>query len=155
MQKEMLFWVWLAEALGAANHDFLKVISLYETPYDVFLAEEAENGKYPRYKAFGMAYIRFAKEEKELFRLLFMCDRRGRELTPTADFEESVKLIMQANGVTRATAQLMHLELWACAHGIGTMLATSFLTLDWELISQMLSDVYQGIRARHGLEEKQ
>ena len=123
--------------------------------YLSFLAEEAENGKYPRYKAFGMAYIRFAKEEKELFRLLFMCDRRGRELTPTADFEESVKLIMQANGVTRATAQLMHLELWACAHGIGTMLATSFLTLDWELISQMLSDVYQGIRARHGLEEKQ
>jgi hypothetical protein len=42
VQREKLFWVWLAEALGAANNDFSKLISLYETPYDVFLAEEAE-----------------------------------------------------------------------------------------------------------------
>ena len=46
----------------------------------------------------------------------------------------------------------MHLEMWTCVHGIGSMLATSFLELDFELISRMLSDVYQGIRRRH-LEE--
>ena len=35
--------------------------------YYGFLKKEAESGKYPTYKAFGMAYIRFAKEEIELF----------------------------------------------------------------------------------------
>ena len=40
-----------------------------------FLKHEAERGEYPTYKSFGMAYIRFAKEEKELFKFLFMCDR--------------------------------------------------------------------------------
>ena len=29
-----------------------------------FLKRESESGEYPKYKAFGMAYIRFAKEEK-------------------------------------------------------------------------------------------
>ena len=119
-----------------------------------FIEEEVKGGKYPRYKAFGMAYIRFAQEEKALYRLLFMRDRTGEEITPTVDFEESARMIQEANGVTAERARLMHLELWSCVHGIGTMLATSFLTLDWELISNILTDVYQGIRVRHMKEEK-
>ena len=118
-----------------------------------FLQSEVERGKYPKYKAFGMAYIRFAKEEKELFRLLFMCDRKGKELAKTEDFETSVEMLQSANNITREKAELMHMEMWACVHGIATMLATSFLTLSWELISTMLSDVYQGIRDRHLSEE--
>lgn len=117
--------------------------------YFGFIKKEVESGKYPQYKAFGMAYIRFAKEEKELFKLLFMRDRTGADLSPSADFEESVSMIMQANGVTRETALRMHLEMWSVVHGIGTMLATSFLPLDWDLISEMLSDIYLGLQARH------
>lgn len=129
------------------------IAAAYEI-YLHFLKREAESGKYPQYKSFGMAYIRFAKEEKELFKLLFMCNRGGKELTPTLDFDASIEMIMNANGITREKATLMHLEMWACVHGIGAMLATSFLSLEWELISDMLSDVYQGIRARHLTEGK-
>lgn len=117
--------------------------------YREFLKNEAEGGKYPQYKSFGMAYIRFAHEEKELFKLLFMRDRTGEDMSASSDFEESAQIIMHSNGVTIETARLMHLEMWSCVHGIGTMLATSFLSLEWELISGMLTDVYQGIRARH------
>ena len=38
------------------------------------------DGKYPPYKASGIAYIQFAKEEKELFKLLFMRDRTGEKI---------------------------------------------------------------------------
>ncbi len=114
-----------------------------------FLKGEAEKGEYPQYKSFGMAYIRFAKEERELFKLLFMRDRTGEDLSPSPDFEASAEMIMEANGVTKETARLMHLEMWACVHGIGTMFATSFLALDFSLVSDMLTDIYQGIRARH------
>ena len=123
--------------------------------YLSFLKNEVECGAYPPYKSFGMAYIRFAKEEKELFKLLFMCDRKGKELIPTPDFDASIDMIMNANGLTREQATLMHLEMWTCVHGIGTMLATSFLSLEWELISQMLTDVYQGVRSRHAGEVSQ
>ena len=122
--------------------------------YLAFLKKEAESGKYPQYKAFGMAYIRFAKEEKELFKLLFMRDRNGEGLISTTDFDASVEMIMNNNGITREKAWLWHLEMWTCVHGIATMLATSFLALDWEMISDILTDVYQGIRARHLSEEK-
>jgi hypothetical protein len=83
-----------------------------------------------------------------------MCDRRGEKLIPAADFDASVEMIMNANNVTREKAELMHFEMWVSVHGIATMLATSFLTLEWELISNMLSDIYQGIRTKHVSEDK-
>jgi len=124
------------------------VDAAYEIYLD-FLRKEAESEKYPKYKSFGMAYVRFAKEERELFKLLFMRDRKGQESDSTVDFDASIELIMKTNGISREKATLIHLEVWTCVHGIGTMLATSFLSLDWDLISNMLTDVYQGLRARH------
>ena len=96
-----------------------------------------------------MAYIRFANDEKELFKLLFMCDRQGEKLIPMSDFNDSVKIIMNQNHVTREIAELIHLEMWITVHGIATMQATSFLSLDWDLISNIITDIYQGIRTRH------
>ena len=135
----------LEETVNAAAYDM----------YLEFVKGEMASEKYPPYKAYGMAYIRFAKEEKRLFKMLFMCDRDGKDLSPTDDFNESVEIIMNSNGVTKEKAELMHLEMWTFVHGIAAMLATSFLVLDGELISNMLSDVYQGLRARHFSEDKQ
>lgn len=150
----------VAVALGCSTQpifsNFSSMEELHETvmqsAYDLYLDFvkcDVESGKYPQYKAFGMAYIRFAKEEKELFKMLFMCDREGKDLTPTSDFNASVELIMNANQISKEKAELMHLEMWAFVHGVATMSATSFLDLDWELISNMLSDIYQGVRTRH------
>ena len=133
----------------------LSVVDAAHNLYLGFLQKEVGTGNYPPYKAFGMAYIRFAKEEKELFKLIFMCDRSDKTSVSKVDFEAAVEMIMNANGLSRERAELMHLEMWACVHGIGTMLATSFFTLDWELISNMLSDTYFGLRARHISEEKE
>lgn len=123
------------------------IVAAYEI-YLGFIKNEVESEKYPKYKAFGMAYIRFAREEKKLFKLLFMRDRRGEDLSPSPDFKESVKLIMESNSISEEKATLLHLEMWSCVHGIGTMLATSFLSLDDELINKMISDVYHGVRTR-------
>ncbi len=130
--------------------------AVIEAAYGVYLGfirRETKSGKYPEYKAYGMAYIRFAKEESELFKLLFMRDRTGTDTSPSPDFEKSVQMIMKANGIPYERAFLMHLEMWTSVHGIGVMIATSFLTFEWETISGMLTDVYQGIRHRHLSEE--
>ena len=119
-----------------------------------FIDSEVESGKYPRYKAFGMAYVRFAEEERELFKLLFMRDRTGEDLSPSPDFEASAQMIAEANDVSIEIARLIHLETWTCVHGIGVMIATSFLPLDGDLISRMLSDVYKGVRSQHRSEDK-
>ncbi len=127
----------------------VEVIKAAYRVYYELIASEVEKGKYPIYKAYGMAYIRFAREECELFKLLFMCDRRGEEFVPTSDFDASVEMIMQANGFDRSRAELVHLEVWSATHGVATMIATSFLELDEQIVSRILSDVYSGIKQRH------
>lgn len=59
-------------------------IAAYEL-YQKYLLEDMTSGKYPPYKASGMAYIRFAKDEKELFKLLFMRDRSGETIEEKFD----------------------------------------------------------------------
>ena len=139
-----------------ATMDDLKedVIRAAYDHYVGFLQRESESGRYPKYKAFGMAYVRFAEEERELFKLLFMRDRTGEDMSPPPDFTASAEMIAEANGVSLQVAELMHLETWTCVHGIGVMIATSFLPLDGDMISRMLSDVYQGIRSRHVTEDE-
>ena len=149
----------IATALGCSTQPIFSNFESMEdlnsqiifSAYNLFLRRieaELKAEKYPPYKAYGMAYIHFAKEEKELFKLLFMRDRTGEDLSPSPDFEQSVEIIMKANTFTRETATLLHLEMWACVHGIAVMMATSFLELDDELISKITSDVYLGVRAK-------
>ena len=118
-----------------------------------YIRQEIESGQYPEYKASGMAYIRFAREEKELFKLLYMRDRTGEPIPAELEMGDQMETIVQQNtGLSGGDMQLFHLEMWAYVHGIATMFATGFLDLDWELVSKMLTDAYQGLRKQYGME---
>ncbi len=117
-----------------------------------YIQREIESGRFPTYKASGMAYIRFAKEEKELFKLLYMRDRRCEAINEGSEITDKMNTIVRINtGLLDEEAKLFHLEMWAFVHGIATMLATDFLDLDWDLISKMLTDSYQGLRKQYGM----
>ena len=119
-----------------------------------YIAREVASGQYPSYKASGMAYIRFAAEEKELFKLLYMRSRKKEDVSPEAGlFIDMQKLVQKNTGVNARQAELFHLEMWAYVHGIAVMLATGYLTLEWELISRMLTDAYQGLKKQYEQEE--
>lgn len=121
--------------------------------YNGYIKSEIESQKYPPYKASGMAYIRFACEEKELFKLLFMRDRTDEESIEQIEFTDGMDQVAQKyTGLDEETAKRFHFEMWAYVHGIATMLATNFLELDFELVSQMLTDAYFGMRKQYNLE---
>ena len=118
-----------------------------------YTTREVESGVYPVYKASGMAYIRFAKEECELFKLLFMRDRKGELFTKEAGFFDQMEAVVQKNvGLESDKARLFHLEMWAYVHGIAVMFATGYLNLDWELVSRMLTDSYLGLKKQYEME---
>lgn len=96
----------LGEKLGSSSKP---IFSLFENMEDVlsavmeasyelyknYLKEDMTSGKYPPYKASGMAYIRFAKEEKELFKLLFMRDRSHENTDIKGENKQLLELIQQ------------------------------------------------------------
>lgn len=150
----------LGEKLGSSSKP---IFSLFDNMEDVlsavmkaanklyqnYLKEDMTSGKYPPYKASGMAYIRFAKEEKELFKLLFMRDRSHENTDNKEENRQLLELIQQNLGINEEEAYLFHLEMWIYVHGMATMLATSYLELDEAFISKVLTDGYEGMKTRY------
>lgn len=126
------------------------VIAQANKLYQSYLQQDMSSGEFPAYKASGMAYIRFAQEERELFKLLFMRDRSAEDLTgEERKIDGMVEIIHQTTGLSKEEAFLFHLEMWVCVHGIATMVATAYLNWDRELTSRMLTDVFEGLKSRY------
>lgn len=117
--------------------------------YEAYLREDMQAGRYPPYKASGMSYIRFAREEQELFWLLFMRDRSGEAAIDDRESVRPLLDIIQRNlGLCEDEAVLFHSEMWLFVHGIAVAVATNYLPWDEETVSRMLTDMYMGLRAR-------
>lgn len=133
-----------------ANMDELKdaVLNRCEKIYVEFTKNEIKKNDYPVYKMMGMAYIEFARQEKEFFKLLYMRKANDGSQSNSGLFDESIELLEKDLGLTKEDATLFHLEIWVFVHGIASMHATGYLELERSLISKMLSDVYNGLKTQ-------
>ncbi len=126
------------------------VINAANEIYQNYLKEDMASGKYPPYKASGMAYIRFAREEKELFKLLFMRNRAKEDQTKkAAETETIVSLICKQVNIPEDQAMLFYVEMWTYVHGIATMIATDYYDWDEDLASKSLTDMYRGLKYKY------
>lgn len=152
----------IAAHMGCSTQPiFSNYVSMDELKQDVmkhaynlymnFLKRETESNQYPPYKATGMGYIRFAKEEKELFKMLFMRDRSNETIADEWDesAQMSISMMQKALGLPSEKVKQFHLEMWIYVHGIASLLATSYLPLEWDDISNMVTDAYEGMKKRY------
>ena len=118
-----------------------------------YMQKEAERGEFPPYKASGIGYIRFAKEESTRFALIYMRERAGTDIPVELELNGKMESMVHSNtGLGDDGTKLFHLEMWVFVHGIATMFATGFLDLPWDLVSKMLTDNYLGLRKQYGME---
>lgn len=112
--------------------------------YDGYIGNEIARGEYPEYKAVGMGYIRFAREEKQLFKFLLMSDGMAKTGQGDDSFNSSVYMIMKNYGLYKGDARKLHLQMWIFVHGIASMFATEYCDWDWNTVSQLVTDAYLG-----------
>ena len=123
--------------------------------YSHFSANALRENRYPPYKAYGMAYIQFAKAEPVLFREMFMRDRSGERMGLEVDAvtQQAVAVMRENTGFSEAKALRLHTALWIFVHGIAAMEATGFQRWEETEIAKLISDAYWGIRNRMETEE--
>ena len=133
------------------NMESLKRIVL-EKAYKLYVERtfrSMESGEFPPYKASGMAYIEFAVEEPQLFRLLYMRDRTGKEKNDdTAESEKIIAVMRERNGLSYDQARQLHTVLWVLVHGLAVMYATGFQEYKADEASEILTDAYLGLLGR-------
>ncbi len=122
--------------------------------YQGYLAREVQSGKYLPYKAYGMGYIRFAREEKELFSYLFMRNRSKEEAgVDGGDIEDVLTAVTGSTGLDGESAKLFHFESWIFVHGIAAMAATSYAEFDEDTVQTLLTDMFTGLKTRFAQRE--
>lgn len=127
-----------------------EVIRAADAIYQARIEKSMGEGRFPPYKASGMAYIQFARDERELFKLLFMRDRSGERIEEDREaIRPQLNIIMKNLGVSEDEANMFHLELWVYVHGIATMIATSYLNWDEDFVSRTLTDAFEGLKHRY------
>lgn len=125
-----------------------ELYSKIEKYFYKFLMDNMTNDL-PPYKQVGINYIRFAKEEPNLFKLLFMSSYN---LLPkefiskdTKDYKELVELIKISTKLNDDDIANFHTNMWIFTHGIATLVANDTVILSDQQIKKMLSLQFQAL----------
>ncbi|MBO5913424.1 MAG: TetR/AcrR family transcriptional regulator, partial [Clostridia bacterium] len=82
--------------------------------------------------------------------LLFMRDTSKEEGNPSEYlFNMGCIVVGELLNLKMHSAERLHTEVWIWVHGIASALATSYVDIDYDTISNMLSDVYLGLKGRY------
>jgi len=116
----------------------------YET-YDR-VVKEALNQEYKPFKAVGTAYIDFAIQEPNLFRLIFMSpnDHTYSHFNIDHNYGMIIEEIKNEFKFDERLAKKLYFESWIFAHGLAVCLVTKTVNLTGDEISEMLTDVVKG-----------
>ena len=146
----------VAEVLGCSTQpifsnfktmDELKgeVISEAQIIYSAFVGKLINDKQFSDYKAEGMAYITFAKNESHLFKFLYL-NNNDNSLNNKLE-----KIVSKTLTLSEDEARLFNLEMWAFVHGMAVMTANADFPLHEAVISCIFDDAFEGIKTRFNL----
>lgn len=113
--------------------------------YDYLLNNKL--GNMPLYKQIGINYIRFSRDEKKLFKILFMSDNK---LLPSdfildTDYMRIKDIIRISTNLSDKDIKSFHLKMWLFTHGIATLSANDTVLFTDKQISDLLSYEFQAL----------
>lgn len=99
--------------------------------------------------AIGLQYIRFAVEERHLFRFLFQSDKyAGKDFGTLLGQEELAPLfevLQQEAGITQEQSREAFSSLFLTVHGISSLLANNSMEYDEAYFTGVLTNVCMGV----------
>lgn len=145
----------LASVLGTSTRP---VFTYFRTLEEVRAAVVEEAGKIygryverglsmnPPFKGYGMETIRFAREEPNLFRLLFLRRRDTAEFPPTENHSADIRrAIRETFSLTGAQADELHRHLWIYVHGLCTLIVTGVNDIPDTEAARLLGEVCRAL----------
>ena len=127
-----------------------------EDTYEDYINRGMEGHSIP-FLGLGMAYIDFAKQEKNLFKLLFMSDEfKGKSIIDMIKEEENksiVEMVSRMTGLCRDKAEQLFMDIWLMTHGIASLVATNDFEVSEEQTWKILKDSFLGIKYQLCMEE--
>lgn len=114
--------------------------------YHEYISKTNENNA--KYKEIGKNYIKFAKEETNIFKLIFMGDYHikidnFREFDPS--YKEIEQILEEKYKITKEEVRKFHLKMWMFTHGIACLIATRTCDFSDKEISKLLTEEFTAL----------
>ena len=115
----------------------------YHSQYIMTMTEDTANPLL----SIGLRYIRFAQEEKNLFRFLFQSNSfqndSFRELLANGD-NPIIQPLCEAVGLTIEQAKEVFEMLFICVHGVASLIANNSIFYDEKYYEKLLTNTFYG-----------
>lgn len=137
-----------------ATMDVLKaeIFKQIAKTFDEYVANEMKNSTYPPFKAIGIAYIGFARDYPRFFKIAYMDEKGSNVINSGSSAQKSaIDILTKTYSCSVETAMRLQLEMWVFVHGFATMIATKYIEWDEESVSEMLTDVFDGLKLKLNL----
>lgn len=109
------------------------------------------------FRGMGLAYINFARHEKNLFKLLFMSDsievKSVFEMIEGDDNLEIIQMISKMTELNKENSKQLYINIWLVTHGIASMFATNSCNFTDTEIETILEDSFIGFKSQLKLKE--
>lgn len=116
------------------------------------LHERLQTSAFP-YLTIGMSYLLFARDEPELFKLLFMRDRVSDGSCTDYNMDFGIPLIEDTVKVDMETARKLYQRNWLFCHGLAVSIATKYIPCMSECqMRQLLVESLQGVAMQLNVE---
>lgn len=106
------------------------------------------NDKFPKYKQVGLNYIKFAREEKNFYQVLFLnknCNLDTFNGNNDSNFNKVKDFIKISTNLSNEDINDFHFKMWTFCHGLATLLANDKIYLPDEQIKILISMEFQAL----------
>ena len=114
--------------------------------YSFLLDNEIED--IPKYKQIGINYIKFAKEESNIFKALFMKKNNlvvEHFIGQIKEFKEIEKFVKVSTNLKNEEIKSFHVKMWIFTHGLATLIASNTINFNDQQIRDLLSYEFQAL----------
>ena len=106
------------------------------------------NDKFPKYKQVGLNYIKFAREEKNFYQVLFLnknCNLDTFNGNNDSNFNKVKDFIKISTNLSNEDINDFHFKMWTFCHGLATLLANDKIYLTDDQIKILISMEFQAL----------
>ena len=116
-----------------------------EKVHHKYVSKYLEDEKYRNYPSYGLGFVRFATEEKELFRYLYLYEEKGGKKVDDIHLEAIYELIQKEYGYSREISEKFHSQMSFYSYGLAMMMNTGYIKLSDEEISENLNTEFMAL----------
>lgn len=111
--------------------------------FDKYIHKEVEG--VTGYRAIGVNYIRFARAERQFYKLLFMSEKTDKDFLYThVERDYVLRVLEECEGIKGEQAEDIFRNMWLFVHGISAMIATGTAEFEEQEIREMLKQMLTG-----------